>query len=417
MAFLCLAWPDSTDAHPPYEHPERVVTLKDGRTLHLARSYIDGIFFTDPVKLVVRDQDDRMVAETEYGRDLAVLCWSGQPCLVFRYDGVTPVLPTNVWWLEDGRLQDTRSPGLIALGAVAPVWDHAGGYAFSIVSLAVPLLVLWLLLRSPASLRRTVLLTVAGLASVPYLAIWLYTVTLLSSLSLPLVLVLGATGGGGVFLTRRTLLKAGVAESRLVGAARIAAWIIAGAAGLGVITLVVLFVRMASYSSSISFDEPEVHAPLAKARITRVKGVTNEVFATVSSGIKLEDVVNLGLFADFDPAMTREDAERRLGPPSGYWEDPAYKVRTGYYDRPEGRVSLIRRGASEWSTVGHPFDCTQDYVFKDPRLREQLLQWLPPKDVVQVNVLRSVGWGGLTIFLSRDACTYLVLTARDGDPG
>jgi len=114
--------------------------------------------------------------------------------------------------------------------------------------------------------------------------------------------------------------------------------------------------------------------------------------------------------------MTREEAERRLGSPSGRWTDPVYKVPAGYYDRPGGRVSLVRQRASEWSTVGHPSGCTHDYVFRDSRLREQLLQWLPPKDIVQVNVLRNVGWGGMTVFLSRDACTYLVLTARDGDP-
>jgi hypothetical protein len=416
LALLCLAWPNSAAAHPPYEHPERVVTDKDGRTLHLVKSYVDGIFFTDPVKLVVRDADDRMVAETEYGRDLSVLCWRSRPCVVFRYDGLTPVVPTNIWRLEGGELRDARSAALLALGIVAPLWDHAGGYAFSIVSLAVPLLVLWLLIRSADSRRRTLLLTITGLASIPYVVMWLYSVTLLSYLSLPLVVVVGATAGGGVFLARRALLKAGVAESSLVGAARVAGWIIAGAAGFGVVALGALFVRMALYSSSISFEEPQVHTPLAKARITRVKGVTNEVFATVADGVKLEDVVNLDIFAGFDPAMTREEAELRLGQPSGRWTDPVYKLAAGYYDRVGGRVSLVRQGASEWSTIGHPSSCTHEYVFRDSRLREQLLQWLPPKDVVQVNVLRNVGWGGLTVFLSRDACTYLVLTARDGDP-
>jgi hypothetical protein len=144
--------------------------------------------------------------------------------------------------------------------------------AFSIVALGVPLVVFWLLLRSPDSRRRTLLMTVAGLAALPYFGIWLYTVTLLSYLSLPLVIVVGGTAGCFACLARKALLKAGVAESRLVGAARVSAWIVAALAGLGVVALVVL----------------------------------------------------------------------------------------------------------------------------NSRLREQLLRWLPPKDVVQVNVLRSVGWGGLT---------------------
>jgi hypothetical protein len=167
-------------AHPPYEHPERVITDGNGRSLHLVKSYVDGIVFTDPVKLVIRDADDRTVAETEYGRDLAVVCWGSRPCVVFRYDGVAPVVPTNVWRLEGGQLRDARSPALIALGVIAPLWDHAGGYAFSIVALGVPLVVFWLLLRSPDSRRRTLLMAVAGLAALPYFGIWLYTVTLLS---------------------------------------------------------------------------------------------------------------------------------------------------------------------------------------------------------------------------------------------
>src|SRR6185295_16419850 len=145
------------------------------------------------------------------------------------------------------------------------------------------------------------------------------TVALLSYLSLPLVIVAAAGAGAGAYLIRKTLLRAGVPQQRLVWGARAVAWTVAALAGLGVIALAVLFVRMVSYSNSISFDEPAVQAPLAKARITRVKGVTSEVFATVAEGVKLEDVVNLDLFAGFDPAMTREQAERRLGPPSGRW--------------------------------------------------------------------------------------------------
>lgn len=415
LAFLCLACPNPASAHPPYEHPERVITDKDGRSLHLVKSYVDGILFTDPVKLVVRDADDRTVVETEYGRDLSVVCWRSRPCVVFRYDGVAPVLPANVWRLEGGKLHDARSPVLLALGVVAPLWDHAGGYVFSFISLDVPLLVLWLLVRSPGSRLRTLLLTLVGLAAVPYLGIWLYAVTLLSYLSLPLVVAACAGAGAAVFLAGRAALRAGLAESTLLTLARGSSMVIAALAGIGALALILLVVRMASYSRSITFDEPPVQAPLAKASVTRARGETSEVFVTVADGVKVGDVVNLDLFAGFDPAMTREEAERRLGPPSGRWTDPAYKVQASYYERPGGRVSIVRQGAAAWSTVGHPSACTHDYVFRDSMLRDQVLQWLPAKDVVQVNVLRHVGFGGLTIFLNRGACTYLVLTARDGD--
>lgn len=416
LAVLCLTCAPSAKAHAPYEHAERVITDKDGRALHLVKSYVDGIFFTDPVKLVVRDADDRAVVETEYGRDVSVVCWDPRSCVVFRYDGVTPVFPTNIWRLEDGQLHDSRSAGLAALGVVAPLWDHAGGYAFSFLSLGVPVLVLWLLVRSPESWRRTLLLSVVSLATVPYLFIWLYTITLLSYLSLPLVVVVCVGGGTLLFLAHRAALSAGVVESTLLKWARGVAMVIATLAGVAMVALVVTAVWMVSRSRGITFEEPSVQAPLAKARVTRTKGAPNEVFATVAKGVELERVVNLDLFAGFDAAMTREQAEQRLGPPSGRWTDAVYKVPASYYDRPGGRVSIVRQGASAWWTVGHPSACTHDYVFRDARLRDQVLQWLPAKGTIQVNVLRQVGWGGLTVFLSRDACTYMVLTARDGDP-
>ena len=65
--------------------------------------------------------------ETEYGRDLAVVSLHPPTCLVFRYDGLAPVLPANVWCLQDGELRATRSPSLLALGVIVPLWDTGEG--------------------------------------------------------------------------------------------------------------------------------------------------------------------------------------------------------------------------------------------------------------------------------------------------
>lgn len=416
LVVLCLAGASKANAHPPYEHPVRTITGPDGRSLHLVKSYVDGIFFTDPVKLVVRDADDRTIAETEYGRDVSVVCWRSRPCVVFRYDGVVPVFPSNTWRLEGTHLREAHSAALVAIGVVAPLWDHTAGYVISCVSLGVPLFIFWIVSQSPPSKRRALLLAIGGVTAVPYLGIWLYTITLLSDLSLPLVIGVCATGAGVVVVARKAAVSAGVAEATLRRLARGFAVFVAALAGVAVIALVVLLVRLGSCSSGITFDEPPVEAPLAKARITRLKGVTSEVFVALASGVKVDDTVNLDLFEGFDPQMTREEAERRPGPPSGRWTDPVYRVQASYYDRPRGRVSLVRQGADTWPTVAHPFVCTHEYVLRDARLRNQLLSWLPPQDTVQVNVLRDVGWGGVTVFLSRASCTYLVLTARDGDP-
>jgi len=251
LAFLGLACPDLARAHPPYERPERVITDKDGRSSRLVRSYVDGIFFSDPVKLVVRDADDRTVAETEYGHNIAVLCPRSRPCLVFRYDSSFSVLPTHIWRLEGGRLHETRSRGLVALGVVAPLWDNMVGYASSLVSLSVPLLLFWLLFQSPESRRRTLLLAVAGLASLAYLGGWLYTVALLSYQSLPLVLAASAAGAGTMFLARKAALRLGATEPTLLKLARGAAILISAAAAIVVVGLIVLVVWLAVRSSGI----------------------------------------------------------------------------------------------------------------------------------------------------------------------
>jgi hypothetical protein len=324
-----------------------------------------------------------------------------------------PVIPTNVWRLEGRRLHEAQSPGLIALGVIAPLWEHKGEYLISLLALACPFLVLWLLLRSPRSRRRAALLSIVTLAAVPYLFVWLYTVVLLSYLSLPLVVVVSAVSTGMLPFARRSALRAGLRATTLTRVGRLAAIAVATLIGLALVGLAAGFARMASYSASLTFDEPPVQAPLAKAFVTRVRGVTKEVFVSVASGIKLDNVVNRRLFDGFDPAMTRDEAEQRLGPPSGRWDDPAYKVQASYYDRPDGRVSLVRHGGSQWSTVGYPSACSHDYVFRDSRVRDQILQWLPPQETIQVNVSRSASGGGLTVFLNRVSCTYLVLGARD----
>jgi hypothetical protein len=351
-----MAAANPVSAHPPYEHLERVVKDNSGRSLSLMKSYVDGIFFTDPVKLVVRDEDDRTILETEYGRELTVLCWSSRPCVVFRYDGLMPVLPQNVWRLRGSQLHEDRSRGLLALGVVAPFWDNAGGYLFALVSLGVPLLVLWLLSGPTRSPRRAALISFAAVGAMLYAAIWLYTVVLLSRVSLPLVMVVSAVGGFVFVVAHRAALRAGVAESTILKAARVAATVVVALAGVGLVALIGLFVKMVAYSSSIAFDEPAVHGPLAKARVTRAKGATSEVFATVAKGVKLQDVVNLALFrwlrSSHDPRRGRGAFGAALGPLEGSGLQGSGELlrpsrRTSQH-RPARRVNLVHGWSSIW---------------------------------------------------------------------
>jgi hypothetical protein len=48
LVLVCLGGAADAGAHAPYEHPVRTISGPDGRPLHLVKSYVDGIFFTDP---------------------------------------------------------------------------------------------------------------------------------------------------------------------------------------------------------------------------------------------------------------------------------------------------------------------------------------------------------------------------------
>jgi|RhiMetdeSRZDD1v2_1073273.scaffolds.fasta_scaffold1348799_1 hypothetical protein len=103
-----------------------------------------------------------------------------------------------------------------------------------------------------------------------------------------------------------------------------------------------------------TFDDLPARPPLARLRVMRQDGQTTEIHATLARGCRLEDSVDVRLFDGFETALTREEAERRLGPPRGQWRVP--RTRAGgseglfgsvgagalapYYDRPAGRVTL-----------------------------------------------------------------------------
>lgn len=118
-------------AHPPYERAAGVLGHPPDE-LTLAKSYIDGIVFSDPVKLVVRNNSGVTVVETDYGRDLAIICLVQHYCLVFQYDGLLPVTPTRVWRLSPSALVPDDSTALWLVGIVAPYKEHWLGYLVAV---------------------------------------------------------------------------------------------------------------------------------------------------------------------------------------------------------------------------------------------------------------------------------------------
>lgn len=201
---LVVLIPTTASAHPPYESRVRVVTDSDGHELEVVKSYDDGVFFTDPVKLVVRHPRGKTVAETDYGRAITVVCAFSSKCVVFRYDGLMPILPQDVWWLGEGNLSTSNSLALRLLGVAAPLWDNGLGYLFAVGLFFLPLAVLRVAWSRPTSINGLLVALVGLSATVLLLLIWLYVVVLLSSLLLPLVVILIATLS---VLMRKTLRR------------------------------------------------------------------------------------------------------------------------------------------------------------------------------------------------------------------
>lgn len=177
-------------AHPPYERVSRSLGDTSTGQVTLIKSYVDGIVFTDPVKLVVRNREGGTVSETEYARDLAILCWSSVACTVFQYDGFLPLAPSKVWRLSPAGLISESSAGLWLLGIVVPYFEHWLGYLIAVGSVLVPLAGLVTLRRRPAGAARSVMLWLVSIATLLLVPIWLYAIVALSDISLPLVVAL-----------------------------------------------------------------------------------------------------------------------------------------------------------------------------------------------------------------------------------
>jgi hypothetical protein len=134
-------------------------------------------------------------------------------------------------------------------------------------------------------------------------------------------------------------------------------------------------------------------------------------------------VVNTALFDGFQPKMTSQEALVKVGPPTGEWVDPYYKVNAPFYVTGKGRISLCRVPTSfdfdtttddySWNTVGYPNEVALDTVITDPLVRRQISQVLPKEGEVNVNILRNIGWGGVTVSVKQGKATRMFITARE----
>ena len=177
-------------------------------------------------------------------------------------------------------------------------------------------------------------------------------------------------------------------------------------------------------------QDPGVSPPLARLDVRREGGRAVEIHATLAPGYTVADSVNLSLFDGFEPWMKPAVAEQKFGPPTGRWNVPSpaaprFEGWLGsrhldepgpYYDRPDGRVTLrpfpTPEQGTNWAVVGYPKACSLEYVFRDARLRSQVVDALPPDGSASLNIHGSDGWGAVIVSLSRAGCQDIEMMSR-----
>lgn len=77
-------------AHSPYLIPYAKIEGPEQQALTVYGWHGDGIFFTDPVAILVMDENNRIYAQTEVAAGVSVLCFDIKKCWVFLESGVFP---------------------------------------------------------------------------------------------------------------------------------------------------------------------------------------------------------------------------------------------------------------------------------------------------------------------------------------
>jgi hypothetical protein len=159
----------------------------EGRDFVVSKRYDDGIFATDPVTLVMRGTDGNVVRETRHGRDLIIWRSESVAPIAFRYDGLIPILPTDIWRVEAGTMTVLDDWSLFGLGILLPYWEHWLGYVVTSGLVNLAIMVLWRAGTLDGRIH-SFKLNLVRMATVFFLFVVLYFVLMLSYLSLALLL-------------------------------------------------------------------------------------------------------------------------------------------------------------------------------------------------------------------------------------
>lgn len=169
--------------HKDYEHAVGTTRRSDGRSLNMVLHYTDGIIVIDPVKLVLYDSSNIIVAETPYYRDVLVYTNAAGEVYVFAHDAWS-IFFRRAWQVDGDNLVPVKSPTLYGYAVLAAVQTHWLGYLISMGLLSGGV---WILCFA---WRRARFLSRLGAVLLSFGAIWGMQVLIYDYLSVPLILLL-----------------------------------------------------------------------------------------------------------------------------------------------------------------------------------------------------------------------------------
>lgn len=190
IIFLFLFFlPFLAHGHRPYEKIERVIETKQGEKISLIRSYWDGVFEVDPVKLEIRDECVNPIFETNSGRDVFVFCKEINNCFIFLFKGFFSIIPEEMYEIKDSEVSKIDTLWINLYGIVIPLIQDIKYYLLAVVFLFIPIMLCFYGVRQGIKKRyfRSVLLFFFGII---LLFLWIYIVSLLSRLLFHLLVAL-----------------------------------------------------------------------------------------------------------------------------------------------------------------------------------------------------------------------------------
>ena len=180
----------SSYSHPPYDISQGYYKATEGKEYKLVKSYVDGILFTDPVKLLIKDIDENTVNETEFCRNICILKWVVKSPVIFGYKHSLSLIPEKIWRINNEGLITSNNKIYKFIGIFYPLFDQFIWYLLSLILFLLPFLFLYRIWKRNRKFKRAILMVSLGAISALYLLIWIYAIILLSYQSIWILLIL-----------------------------------------------------------------------------------------------------------------------------------------------------------------------------------------------------------------------------------